>query len=196
MFLLLCAGLPAEELPEGSALFAGDNRFWSTAFMLGTSFTAPWVIGTVQGTASFFPYTILETGLDVGAVHGEGGRTKEGYDISLYPYVHFNGYLPRKFRDLHLGWYAGMGGGLMAAFRTDRGRRQTYLVPAMDAAAGIHIGKERLYFTIAYTLRTDFDRVNHKVSLGYSHRIETRRKDTETANNHAETTNNDSGTKE
>jgi hypothetical protein len=62
----------------------------------------------------------------------------------------------------------------MAAFRTDGGQSRNYLVPAMDATTGLHIGKSPLFFTLAYTLRTDFDQVNHKVSLGYSHRIETR----------------------
>ncbi|MFP3090393.1 hypothetical protein LQZ21_08710, partial [Treponema sp. TIM-1] len=179
LFLMLCTALPAEELPEGPALFAGDKRFWSVGALLGTSFTAPWVIGTIQGTASFLPYTILELGIDVGAVHGERGQAKTGYDISLYPFIHINGYLPRKVRDRRLGWYAGMGGGLMAAFHTDGGKNRTYLVPAMDATTGLHIGRDWLYVTIAYTLRTDFDQVNHKVSLGYSHRIETKLKDAE-----------------
>jgi hypothetical protein len=144
--------------------------------MLGTSFTAPWVIGTIQGTASFFPYTILEAGLDVGAVHGNSSRASTGYDISLYPFIHFNGFLPWMVRDRHLGWYAGIGGGLMAAFRTDGGQSQNYLVPALDATTGFHIGRGALFFTLAYTLRTDFDEVNHKVSLGYSHRIQTKQK--------------------
>jgi hypothetical protein len=97
---------------------------------------------------------------------------KTGYEISLYPFAHFNGFLPQKAGNLRLGWYAGIGGGLMAAFYADAGNRHTYLVPAMDAAAGVHIGKGSLFFTLAYTLRTDFDQVNHKLSLGYSHRIQ------------------------
>jgi hypothetical protein len=180
MFLTLCAALPAEELPEGPDLFDGDNRFWSVGFLLGSSFTAPWFIGTIQGTASFLPYTILELGLDMGAVHGKREwAEKTGYDASMYPFFHINGYLPRKVRDLRLGYYAGIGGGIMTAFRTDSGQSRTYVVPAMDATMGIHIGKERLYFTVAYTLRTNFDHVNHKLSIGYSQRIETKRKDSE-----------------
>jgi hypothetical protein len=180
LLISFCSGLWAEEIPEGPAVFAGDNRFWSVGALLGTSFTAPWVIGTIQGTASFIPYTILELGLDMGAVHADLYQEKVGYGMSLYPFAHFNGYLSRKVGDLRLGWYLGAGGGLMAAFRTDRGQSRNYLVPAMDATTGLHIGKRLLFFTIAYTLRTNFARVNHKVSLGYSHRIETKQKNTET----------------
>jgi hypothetical protein len=180
LFLLSGVGLWAEEIPEGPAIFAGDNRFWSVGALLGTSFTAPWVIGTIQGTASFIPYTILEVGLDMGAVHADLYQEKVGYDMSLYPFAHFNGYLSRKVGDRRLGWYLGAGGGLMAAFRTDEGQSRNYLVPAMDATTGFHIGRESLFFTLAYTLRTNFDRVNHKVSLGYSHRVETKQKNTET----------------
>jgi hypothetical protein len=119
----------------------------------------------------------MELGLDVGAVHGLREQAKTGYGVSLYPFIHLNGFLSRKAGNFRLGWYLGAGGGLMAAFYTTGSHNRTYLVPALDATTGFYFGGSGgLYLTLAYTLRTDFAQINHKVALGYCHRIETKRK--------------------
>jgi hypothetical protein len=127
----------------------------------------PWLTGTVQGTLSFFPYTVLELGCDLGLIHGY--REFPGLDyVSLYPFGHLNGLVP-------LGdwgcWYGGLGGGVMLAFYTLDGTRTNYAVPALDLTTGLYLGKNRHYLTIGYTLRTDFDEPNHKLSLGYCYRF-------------------------
>ena len=174
--LFLCAALPALAAPafaegeEGAGagdLFAGRARFWSLGAAAGSSFTVPWFTGTVQGTASFFPHTILELGCDLGLIHGYREPPGLGY-ASLYPFGHLNGLVP-------LGdwvrWYGGLGGGVMLAFYTLDGNRETYTAPALDLVTGLYLGKTRHYLNIGYTLRTDFAEANHKLSLGYSYRF-------------------------
>jgi hypothetical protein len=109
----------------------------------------------------------VELGCDFGFIHGYREETDMNY-FSIYPFGHFNGYVPLGALG---GWYGGLGGGAMLAFYTADGERKPYTVPAFDVTTGFYIGKTRHYFTIAYTLRTDFGRINHKASLGYSYRF-------------------------
>jgi hypothetical protein len=155
---------PAAEKQEKP--FAGNTRFWSLGAGLGTSFSVPWLIGTVQGTLSPFPHVTVELGYDFGFVHGYRGEAMEYF--SLYPYGHLNAYVPLRALG---GWYGGAGGGVMLAFYTLGGERRPYAVPALDLTSGFYVGKKRHYLTISYTLRTDFEDVNSKVSLGYCYRF-------------------------
>jgi len=43
-----------------------DTRLWTLGASAGTSFTRPWLIGTVHGTLAPFNYSFLDIGLDVG----------------------------------------------------------------------------------------------------------------------------------
>ncbi|MDR1239512.1 MAG: hypothetical protein LBK27_05320 [Treponema sp.] len=179
----LCAALfaqasePADEaLPEpvvqavkpaSSFFFQGDSRFWSLGAAAGSSFAAPWFTGTIQGTVSPFPYTLVELGCDFGFVHGYRNEAGLGY-FSLYPFAHLNGYIPLMSLG---GLYVGAGGGVMLAFYSYEGENKPYAVPAFDVTTGLYAGKGSHYATAAYTLRTNFGQVNHKVSLGYSYRF-------------------------
>jgi hypothetical protein len=161
------AAEPEAPAPAWERFLAGKARFWSLGAAAGTSFTVPWLIGTVQGTASFFPHTILELGCDLGLIHGY--RDAPGLDyVSLYPFARLNGFVP--LGDWG-GWYGGLGGGVMLAYYTLDGTRTDYAVPAFDLAAGLYLGKTRHYLAIGYTLRTDFEELNHKLSLGYCYRF-------------------------
>jgi hypothetical protein len=152
----------------GEQLPAGRARFWSLGVAAGSSFTVPWFTGTVQRTASFFPHTILELGCDLGLIHGY--RELPGLEyVSLYPFGHLNGFVP--LGDWG-GWYGGLGGGVMLAFYTLDGTPANHTVLALDLTTGLYLGKSRHYLTIAYTLRTDFEGLNHKLSLGYSYRFD------------------------
>jgi hypothetical protein len=148
-------------------LLRGDPRFRSLGVAGGSSFAAPFYIATLQGTVSPYPYTIVELGFDLGFAHGYPDETEVSY-FSLYPFAHLNGYLPLGPLG---GLYGGAGGGVMLAFYAYEGDRRSYTVPALDLTAGLYLGEGRHYMTIAYTLRTDFGRANHKVSLGYSYRL-------------------------
>jgi hypothetical protein len=95
--------------------------------------------------------------------------------FSLYPFGHINGHVPLGFlRRLGLrgGWYGGLGGGAMLSFYTADGNPDRRAVPAFDITTGVYIGKGRHYVTAACTVRTDFEKVNNKLSLGYSYRFE------------------------
>jgi hypothetical protein len=162
----LRAAVPADEAAPGF-FFQGDSRFWSLGAAAGSSFTTPWLIGTVQGTVSPFPYTLVELGCDFGFVHSYPDKAGLGY-FSLYPFAHLNGYFPLGPLG---GLYGGAGGGVMLSFYSYEGEGTSYAVPALDLTTGWYAGKGRHYATAAYTLRTNFQRVNHKVSLGYSYRF-------------------------
>jgi hypothetical protein len=157
---------PASHTGTGG-LFAGRARFWSLGAATWSSFTVPWLIGTLQGAVSFFPHATLELGCDLGLVHGYREFPDMDY-VSLYPFGHINGLVPLENWGL---WYGGLGGGVMLAFYTLDGNPQNYTVPALDLTTGLYLGKTRHYLTISYTLRTDFEEVNHKLSLGYSYRF-------------------------
>jgi hypothetical protein len=173
--LLLALGLnaavPADEGPvERPGLFAGESRFWSLGAALGSSFTVPWLIGTIQGTAAFFPYTMVELGCDAGFVHGYRDEPGMGY-VSFYPFGHINGYVPLKVPGVRCGWYGGAGGGIMLAVYRIDGEARSYQAPALDVTTGLHAGRGRHYLTLGYTLRTNFTAFNHKAAVGYCYRF-------------------------
>jgi hypothetical protein len=152
--------------------FLSDNtRLFSIGASIGSSFTAPWVIGTAQATFSVLKNTFMDIGCDFGFIHGYEGW-EDIYYHSLYPFAHLNVFVP--FGG-YGGWYAGLGGGYMMAFYTGSGEDSASYVPAFDAATGLYIGKNHHYFTLTYTFRTritfEFEAVNHKVAVGYSFRF-------------------------
>jgi TolB-like protein len=145
------------------------NKLFSIGVSAGSTFTAPWVVAGINGSFSFLPYTFVDAGLDAGFVHGLQ-RDDVSY-FSLYPYAHFNGFLPLTGFGIP---YIGAGAGLMAAFYEIAGEKAVPTVPAFETTAGIYLGREGSYFRIAYALRVPFtfDVVNHKLALGYSFRFE------------------------
>ena len=141
----------------------GNNRnakLWTIGASLGSSFTAPWIIGTARGTIAPFSYSFLALGIDFGFVSGISGV---GYN-SFFPFAHYAFYLPVKNWG---GWYAGAGGGYLIT-------RLSYpeVVPvnifAFEAITGINLFG---FLDISYALRTDFAAAGSKVSVGYTYRF-------------------------
>jgi hypothetical protein len=151
--------------------FSNDAHLFSAGVSIGSSFTAPWLIGTVQGTFSALKHTFFDLGCDIGFIHGYKGWEDIAYH-SFYPFAHFNGFVPIAEYGV---WYAGLGCGYMMAFYSGNGENNASYVPALDAATGLYLGKNHHYLTLSYALRTkitfEFKAVNHKVTLGYSYRF-------------------------
>jgi hypothetical protein len=128
---------------------------------MGTSFSRPWFISTVYGTIAPFRNSFLEIGLDVGLI---SGGTDVGY-YSLYPFARYALFLPF---GKNAGWYTGLGGGcLIAKYSFPEGENDE-TIPALDLATGFIIVN---MINISYSLRTNFNIVNHKVSAGYVKRF-------------------------
>jgi hypothetical protein len=161
--------------------FLGDDRrFFSIGAQVGTWFTAPWVVLSPRLTFSIFPYTFFDIACDAGILHGY--EQKVDYDskyFSLYPSAHFNFFVPFdisiKRDEFWFGWYIGAGAGWLYAYYGGDADASTVSLWAFDATSGVHFGVGHHYFNIAYTFRTDirmdFDRINHKASVGYTFRF-------------------------
>jgi len=139
-----------------------EAALWTIGASVGTSFAAPWVIGTIHGTIAPFKYSFMELGADYGMVSGNADA--ESY-FSFYPFVHYAFFKPFKISG---GWYAGIGGGYMLGEYTFPEEKIPVNVFAFDATAGVNI-KNR--FNISYTMRTDFTSVNNKLAVGYTYRF-------------------------
>jgi hypothetical protein len=142
-----------------------DNayKFWSVGANVGSSFAAPWIVGTIHGTIAPFKYSFFDVGIDLGAM----SRVEDAKYFSIYPFVHYNFFLP--FGDYGKGgFYTGIGAGLLSASYTFPGYTERLLLAGMDAAIGVTLFD---MFDIAYTMRTSFKSVNHKVAVGYSYRF-------------------------
>jgi hypothetical protein len=136
-------------------------QFTALTIGVGSSFSAPWAIGAVGFTFAPWDNLFLGIGFDVGRASGIEGA---GY-FSLYPYAHIGYFSP--FADWG-GWYAGAGGGYMFqtwTFKTGEVKNDTF---AADAALGAVLWN---HLDISYTLRTNFQSVNHKVSVGFVYRF-------------------------
>jgi hypothetical protein len=149
-----------------AAFFVDPARFWSIGISAGTSFAAPWAIGTIRGTVAPVQYSFLELGLDYGMISGI--KDAEFY-YSLYPFIHYNLFLP--FAQ-SAGWYIGAGGGYMLGEYTFPEEKIPVNILALDITTGIILWN---MLDVSYTLRTDFKSANNKVSIGYTYRFGGRR---------------------
>jgi hypothetical protein len=159
--------------------FLGDyRRFLSIGAQAGTWFTAPWIVFSPRFTFSVFPYTFFDIACDVGVLHGY--EQKVDYDakyFSLYPSGHINFFAPflKKEDKLRGDWYIGAGVAWLYAYYKDDANTYNVSLWAFDATNGFYFGVGHHYFNIAYTFRTDlrmdFERINHKISAGYTFRF-------------------------
>ena len=145
-----------------TTLFTDPARFWSIGVSAGTSFAAPWAIGTIRGTIAPLRYSFLELGFDYGMISGI--KDAESY-YSLYPFAHYNLFLP--FAQ-SAGWYAGAGGGYMLAEYTLPEEKIPVNILALDVTTGIILWN---MLDISYTLRTNLKSANNKMSIGYTYRF-------------------------
>ncbi|WP_461255974.1 hypothetical protein [Treponema sp. R80B11-R83G3] len=146
---------------------AEDAKLKMIGFSLGTSFAEPLVIGTIRGTFAPFNYSFIELGADAG--WGINLDYVEYY--SAYPYANFTLFAPfaRTADGKRGGFYAGAGVGAMFEYYifNDAG-------PIWDTtvAANIVIGFNLFdMFDVSYTIRTNFETANNKLSVGYVYRF-------------------------
>jgi len=137
-------------------------KFWSVGASVGSSFAAPWAIGTLSGTIAPIRNSFLQIGFDFGLI---SGTADAGY-YSLYPFAHYAYYMPFDM----FGVYAGLGGGLlMVSYSFDNEGDYSNNIPVASVTAGIFIFD---MIHISYALRTNFSGYSHKVSVGYTYRFE------------------------
>ena len=136
-------------------------KLWTLGASVGSSFSAPWFIGTIRGTVAPFNYSFLELGIDIGLIPGDAGV---GY-YSLFPFIHYAFFMPFNKNG---GWYIGMGGGYMfAQYNFPEGDLPINIFSA-NAVIGVNLWD---IVDISYTLRTNFKNPNHKTSIGYVRRF-------------------------
>jgi len=145
-----------------AALFGDPAKFWSVGVSAGSSFAAPWAIGTVHGTIAPFRNSFFELGIDYGMI-SRAADVEQYY--SLYPFIHVALFLPFKKSG---GWYVGAGGGYMLGEYTFPEEKIPVNIYAVDATTGINIGN---IFDVSYTARSNFKSVNHKVAVGFTYRF-------------------------
>jgi len=143
-------------------LLEDPSKFWSIGVSAGTSFAAPWAIGTVHGTIAPFRNSFLELGIDYGMI-SQVADAEQYY--SLYPFIHASYFRPFKKSG---GWYAGAGCGYMIGKYTFPEGDIPINIFAADVTAGINIGN---IIDISYTARSNFKSVNHKLAVGYTYRF-------------------------
>jgi len=137
------------------------NRLSSIGVAMGSTFAAPFLLATLQGTFAPARNSFFELGIDFGFL---SGVTDVSY-FSVYPFLHYALFVP--IAEKH-GWYAGLGGGFMyAAYTFPEGEASDYTF-AFDVTTGFVIGR---VFTISYTLRTNFSSANNKVAIGLIYRF-------------------------
>ena len=154
------------DIDQGRSVDA--TRLWSIGASLGSSFSAPWLIGTVRGTVAPLRHSFLELGFDAGLI---SGISDVGY-YSLYPFAHVAYYLPFTLplgkQGLSSGWYIGVGGGYMfSQYDFPEGKVSTDIFSA-NFISGFNIGN---VLDISYTLRTDFSTTGGKLSVGFIYRF-------------------------
>ena len=145
-----------------TATFGDPAKLWSVGVSVGTSFAAPWAIGTFYGTIAPFRNSFLELGVDYGMI----SRVEDVQQYySLYPFIHAAFFLPFKKSG---GWYAGAGGGYMLGKYTFPEVDIPGNIFAVDVITGINIGN---ILDVSYTARSNFKSVNHKLAIGYTYRF-------------------------
>ena len=153
-----------KEKPSNAA-----TKLWTVGASMGSSFAAPWLIGTVHGTIAPFRYSFLEIGFDAGFISGATGVSY----YSFYPFAHVAFFMPfvqfTGKQSTGGGFYIGLGGGyMMSKYDFPRGDLPMQKTFAMDAIAGVNLLN---MIDISYTFRTSFSEVNSKISIGYSYRF-------------------------
>jgi len=147
-----------------------DSELRTLGISLGTSWCLP-IICIVHGTLAPFKNSFFELGMDASMPNGLFFNYDDLPRFSLYPFANYALFVPfarTKRGKRGGGWYAGAGFGVMFAKYTfvDVGS-----IWDTSAAMNIFTGFNLGMFDISYTLRTDFDSFNSKLSFGYVYRF-------------------------
>jgi len=143
-----------------SAMFGDSAKLWSLGVSVGTSFTDPWLIGTIRGTIAPFRYSFFEIGFDLGFITEE-----EASYYSIYPFANYAFFLPFSNGG---GCYAGVGGGYMHSEYSIGTFVHSIRMFAANFTIGFNI---RNFIDISYTMRTNFDTASNKIAVGFSYRF-------------------------
>ena len=149
-------------------MFSDPKKFWSIGASVGSTFSAPWLLGSIHGTIAPFRYSFFEIGLDYGMISGNADAKKY---FTFYPFIHYAFFLP--FRN-NGGWYAGAGFGYMTGEYTFPEEKIPVNIFAFDAATGFNIFN---MLNISYVLRINPKLVdkkvtaNNKLTIGYTYRF-------------------------
>jgi len=144
-----------------------DMKLKTIGASLGTSFFAPLVIGTVHGTIAPFNGSFFDLGVDAGY-----GINLDYVDyFSLYPFVNYALFapFPRTAEGKRGGWYLGMGIGAMFAnyvFEVEGPIWDTVITA--NIVTGFNLFD---MIDVSYTIRTDFNMADSKLSVGYVYRF-------------------------
>ena len=151
------------------SLFGDPSKFWSLGLLVGTSFNDPWVSGTLHGTIAPLKYSFLEIGFEFGFLSNIENVINY---YSLFPFIHYAFFLPynsiTKNKSIKGGWYIGTGGGYVIGNYEIDDLVFVNKSIAIDFITGFLLFD---FLDISYTLRTDFEWVSSKISLGYSYRF-------------------------
>ena len=145
------------------------TQLWSVGASFGTSFKEPLLIGTLQGTLAPFKSSFFMIGADAGFM-----TTFESTSYySAYPFVNYAYFLPFATiagrQETKGGWYIGAGGGyLISKYKFDEGTEYSFNSMAMNFVTGFNIAG---WLDVSYTMRTNFDFANSKLSVGYVYRF-------------------------
>jgi hypothetical protein len=154
-----------------------NTKFNSIGVYGGTSLAEPWAIAGIIGTWGFYKYMFLDVGIDAGFISRyeyEGKRTDVHY-WSVYPYAHFNGYLPLGGRKKPRigGLFAGAGFGVMISSYKTAEQDLLPIQPAFDGTAGVLLGGKYGYFRLTYSIRVGLTKnvLLNRIVAGYSWRF-------------------------
>ena len=124
-----------------------SSKFWSIGGSAGTSFTEPWVVGTIRGTVAPLKYTFFEAGFNVGMVSSRKNVTSY---YSLGPYLHVAFFWP--FNEV-ISAYTGAGLGYRMSRYEYYGNDITISSLPIDASAGILLFNfMEIYYTLSYSM--------------------------------------------
>ncbi|MCL2832769.1 MAG: caspase family protein [Treponema sp.] len=146
-----------------SAQYSNINNspnLWSIGITAGTSFAAPFFVGTVFGTFAPFKYSFFELGMDLGLISG----SKNYNYYSFSPFLHYALFVPVARAG---GFFAGVGGSYNYAVLDFPDKKVPLNIVAFDAMCGFRFNMGIL---ISYTFRTDFSTASNKLTVGYSFR--------------------------
>ena len=150
--------LPSSPANGNSGNADTSAYLWTIGASVGTSFAAPWLVGTVHGTIAPWRNSFLELGFDVGMVSSAARY------YSLYPFAHYAFFWPLG----RAGLYTGVGGGLMiVSYQLDEGQWSEHIAVAAFTA-GVNLFD---MIDVSWTLRTNFSGISQKVSAGWIYRF-------------------------
>jgi len=137
-------------------------KFNTLGVSVGSSFADPAITATVHGSYSPIGNLFIGAGFELGFV-SLYEYTQIYY--SIYPYINIGLFLP--FNN-NSGWYVGAGSGYMFVSYTFNEGVITQDTYAADFSTGFIFLNA---INVSYSLRTNFFKVGHKLSVGYVYRF-------------------------